>query len=182
MAYDPVAARYAQAVFDAAKAEGALDETLKPLSLIGQLMQEHPGLQELMFNPDVDPDEKIGVLERTLKGSWPELVRAFIQMVVGAFRAECLPEIVEAFQALVEEDRGQLRAVVRSALPLSEAVLARLRKQLERQEGKSIELTMEQQPQLRGGIQILLGNRIIDSSVQRHLQDLRDRLMSTRVL
>ena len=181
MAFDPVASRYAQAVFESAKSENQLDATLDELILIGSLIRGNPELQQLMRNPDVEPEDKVGVLERVLKGTWSGLVRAFIQMVVSLDRAEYLPQIVEAFQTAVDKDQGRLRVLVRSAHPLSETVLGRLRMRLERREQKQIELETELAPELLGGLQIRLDHRVIDGSVRRQVDDLRQQLKTVRV-
>ncbi len=181
MAQDPVASRYTQAFFETAKTEGSLEETLEQLVRIEQLIHDSADLRRLLGSPDVEPDEKIGVLERILKSSWSGLVRAFLQMVVSMGRADSLPGIVDAFQAAVEADQGRLRVVVRSARHLPEAVLHRLRTRLEHQERKRIEIETEVAPGLLGGLQIRLDHRIIDGSVQRQLADLRQQLQSVRV-
>ncbi len=181
MALDPIAARYAQAAFEAAKDAGAVEKTLEQLSLIGRLIREHPELRQLLFNPDGEAQEKLGVLERVLKGAWSDVVRAFIQVVVSRSRSELLPEMADAFQTLVDKDQGRLRAVVRCAHPLPEAVLSRLRKRLEHRERKEIVVTTAVDPELLGGLQILLDHRVIDSSVQRQLAQLRQQLKTVRV-
>lgn len=181
MAHDPIATRYANALFESAKPDGQLDEALAQLTLIGRLLLDQPDARQFLFNPDVDPDEKVGVFDRALKGSWSALVRAFVRMVVSLGRAELLPEIVEAFQEAVDEDAGLVRVVVRSAHPLPEPVLKRLRLGLERRERKSIDLRAEIAPELLGGVQIRLGHRVIDGSIQRQLLELRQRLQSVRV-
>ena len=181
MPLDPIATRYARALFEAAKAEEQLDEALEQMTLIGQLFQAHADLRQLMRNPDVDPEEKVGVLERVLHGSWSALTRAFVEMVVARERAEFLPEIADALQAEVDADRGRLRVVVRSAHPLGDEVLARLRRRLEQREGKHIELDAALDSSLIGGVQVVLGHRVIDGSVRRQLVDLRERLSTVRV-
>ncbi len=181
MAYDPVASRYAQAAFETATEQREVDETLRELTQIGALISGSAGLRQLLRNPDVDPPDKVGVLERSLQRSWSGLVRAFVEMTVAMGRAELLPEIVEAFQAAVDEARGRLRAVVRSAHPLPEAALARLRTCLEHRERKQIELETEVAPELIGGLQVILGHRVFDGSVKRQLTDLRERLKAVRV-
>ena len=177
----PVASRYAQALFDAAKTDGVVDETVDTLRTIERLVCDHAELHAFLLNPGVEPDDKVGVVGRLLKGSWSGLVRAFVQMVVSAGRAEYLPDIAVALQAIVDQDQGRLRVTVRSTHPLSEAALARLRTRLARREGKQIELTTELDPALLGGVQVLLDHRVIDGSVRRQLQDLRQRLTSIRV-
>ena len=181
MAADPIASRYAAALFDAAQAERRLDETLEQVTFLGRLIREEAGLRALLWNPDVDPPDKVGVLDRVLQGSWSKLVRAFVQMVASLGRAELLPDVVDAFAALVDEARGRMRVLVRSAHPLPDGILERLRVRLERQERKTIELRVELAPELLGGLQVHLDHRVIDGSVRRQLQDLRQRLSSVRV-
>ncbi len=181
MAADAIANRYAQALFEAAKAEGAIKKTREDARLIGGLMREHPELRELLYNPGVDSEDKVGVLERVLRGTWSALVRAFIAMVVSAGRSESLIEMSEAFEALVDEEEGRLRAVVRSAHPLSETMQRRLRTALEHRERKRVELHAEVAPELLGGVEVILGHRRIDGSVRRQLVELRERLSTVRV-
>jgi len=181
MPVDQVASRYAQALFESAKADGQIDQTLEQLAALGALMRDQPDLCELLWNPDVDPDDKVGVLERVFSGKWSGLLRAFSQMVVSLGRTEALPDIVDAFQALVDEDQGRLRVVVRSARPVSSDLLNRLRQGLARREQRTIEMETEIAPQLIGGVQIVLGHRVIDSTVQRQVADLRQQLKSLRV-
>ena len=181
MVHDPVATRYAQALFDSAKAHDQVEQTLEQLTRLGELLDGHPDLPRLMDYPGISAEDKVGVLKRALKGSCSALLGAFVHMVVSLGRAELLREMVEAFQAAVDVDQRRLRVVVRSARPLSDAVLNRLRKRLETLEDKTIELTTELARELLGGLQIHLGSRVIDSSVRRQLDDMRQQLKTVRV-
>ena len=181
MPYDPIASRYARALFEAAKADDQVDEALAVLTLIGQLVQADADLRRFLRNPDVDPPDKIGALDRALRGEWPALTKAFVEMVVTRERAEFLPQIAEALQAEVDADRGHLRVAVRSVHPLSAELLARLETRLERQQRKRIELRAEIDASLIGGVQVVLGHRVIDGSVRRQLVELKERLSTVRV-
>ena len=178
---DPVASRYAEALFEGAKAEGVIDQALDELARIGALLVEVPDLAQLMNNPDVEPDDKVRVLDRAFAGSWSSLVRSFMQMAVSMGRAGSLPAIASAFQAMVDAARGRLRVVVRSARPLPEPVLERLRSHLARAEHREIHLEADVAPELLGGVQLVLGHRVIDASVRRRVSDLREQLQSVRV-
>ena len=156
MAHDPVATRYAQALFESAKTQEEVEPTLKQLTRLGQLFDEELELRQFMGHPGVSADEKVGVLQRVLKSAWSELVGAFVHMVVSRGRAELLREMVDAFQAAVDADQKRLRVIVRSARELADVVLKNLRKRLEALEGKTIELTTELAPELVGGLQIHL--------------------------
>jgi len=181
MAVDPIASRYARAAFESAQGAGKTDELLEQLSRIGQLIQGHAELRRLIINPDVDPPDKVGVLDRAMQGAWSPLTRAFIEMVVVRGRAEYLPQIADAFEAAVDAAQGRLRAQVRSAHPVGHETLARIRKHLEAREGKHIDLEADVDPRLIGGVQLVLGHRVIDGSIRRQLAELRERLLSVRV-
>ena len=181
MAYDPIASRYAHAAFESAKTTRQVDELLEQLTHIAGLCREHENLRRLLYNPDVDPPEKVAILQRLMKGSWSDLLRAFLLMVVEAGRAEFLPQIAEAFLAEVDADRGRLRVVVRSARPLPEETMARLRALLEHRERKQILVETQTAPELIAGVQLMMGHRVVDGSVRRQLVNLRERLSTVRV-
>ena len=208
MAIDPVAGRYAQALFETAQAEGALDGTLEQLESLGALIAAHPDLRQFFLNPDVDPDDKVGLLDRVTKasrshhlpesaesgpphrgapsanrqvGGWSALTRSFVTMVVSMGRAESLPGIAEALRAMADEAHKRMRVTVRSARPLPDAALARLRQALERREGQTITMDTELDPALLGGVQVRLDHRVIDGTVRRQLEELRERLTTVKV-
>lgn len=187
MSQDPIAARYARAVFESAKAAGKADEMLEQLSAIASLCRQHPELAKLINNPDVDPPDKVRILQHLLQGSakaetpQPDLLSAFLLMVVERGRAEFLPEIADSFQAEIDADCGRLRVMVRSARPLPQEMLAKLKALLEKREKKQLLVETQEAPELIAGVQIILGHRVIDGSILRQLVDLRQRLETVRV-
>ncbi len=181
MSQDPVAARYAQALLETAKAQQAVAPAREQLQQIGSLMDAHKDLAAFLGNPDVEPEQKLGVLEHTVSKGWVALVRDFLLLVLRLGRAESLRAMVDAFEAAVDADEGRLAVVVRSAHPLSETVLHRIARDLERRERKTITVRAEVAPELIGGMQIRLDHRVIDASVRRQLDDLRERLRAVRV-
>ena len=181
MAADSIAVRYARALFDAAQANAQVRPVFDELQLIDQLLHEQPTLGEFLLNPDVEPSDKIALLDRAFHGNWSALLRAFLRMVISLDRAAWFAPIVEAYRALVDEAEGLLRVTVRSARKLPEPMLARLQQHLEIREHRQILLRTDVAPELLGGLQIVLGHRVIDSSVRRQLDDLEQQLKAVRV-
>lgn len=181
MTNDPVATRYAQALFETAKESGQVEEALEHLSLLRKAMGMSQEVHRLLLNPDVELDEKMGIFNRTLGEEWSELVRAFVRVTISFGRAALLEEMIRAYEAAVDQAKGRLRAVVRSARPLPAPVLERLRRGLERREHKEVLIETELAPELVGGLQIMLDQRLIDGSIRRHLIELRQQLKSVRV-
>lgn len=181
MQISPVASRYAQAIFEAAKEANQLDETFSQLQEIQDLLKAHPQARVLLGNPDVEPDEKIALLDRVLSSFWSTQVRAFIHVVISMGRSDALEDIVDALRHAVDAERATLRVIVRSARLLPQALQDRLRQSLERREHKQIVLQMEMDPSLIGGLQVVLDHRLIDASIKRQLMELRHSLQTVRV-
>ena len=181
MSRDAIAIRYAEAAFEAATEAKDVETALEQLLLLGELLREHAEFRQLLFNPDVDPEQKLEILDRMFKSGGSESVRAFLQTVITRGRAESLPGIIEAFQAEVDRDQGRLRVLVRSAHPVSEAAMKRLRATLEHRERKDVVVTTAVDPSLIGGVQVLLDDRMLDASVRRRVADLRQALTTLRV-
>lgn len=181
MVKDPVSARYAAALFELARERGALDQAAADMQALGEVIAGEPKLRQFLVNPDVEVEDKVGVLERLLQGSWSPDTRAFVQVVLGFGRAEFLGEMAGAFAELIDRERGIVRAQVRTARPLAEPLRSALRQRLEARERRTVELSEEIVPELIGGIQVILENRLFDGSIRTELADLRHRLKSVRV-
>ena len=178
---DPISTRYAGALFDLAKREGRLDETARELTHLGECIQQHKELQQFLLNPDVEVENKLGVLDRLPAGAWSKDVRGFVHVVLSMGRAEYLIEMAQAFQELVDADHGLLRVAVHTVHPLSDSLKTKLRQRLAKLEQRRIEMVEETDPALLGGIQVFLGHRVFDGSVRTKLAELRQRLKAVRV-
>ena len=181
MAVSDVASRYADALFVSSKAAGDVDETLEHLAVIRELIKSQPRVREFFLNPDVDPVDKVGMLDRVTRSTWSERVQAFIRMVAELGRAESLVEIVDAFRERVDADRGRLHITVKSARPLVPDALKRLKAAIEKREGRVVDVNQEIDGSLIGGLQISLDHRVIDGSVRRHLTEIKDMLKKVSV-
>lgn len=180
MTTNPVAARYAEALFEFAKRHERLDETSAQLETLGELARRSAELRQLLINPGVDAPDKVALLGRLL-GGWQEDVRAFVELVLSFGRIEQLLEMVEALRRLMDEERGVVRVTVRSARPLDAALRGALVKTIERREGRHADLTEETDPQLLGGLQVLLEGRLLDGSLRSRLEGLRQQLKRVKV-
>ncbi len=87
-----------------------------------------------------------------------------------------LPEMVRAYREMEDEDKGQARAEVRTAAPLTDAEKLELTRRLEGALGKRILLEEREDPALLGGFVAQVGSYIVDGSLDGQLARMRDRL------
>jgi F-type H+-transporting ATPase subunit delta len=105
-----------------------------------------------------------------------KLVQDFAGLVAERGRADHLPEILAAYQTLVDAGHGQARAQVRSAVALTDKEKQELSARLERALGKRIILEERVDGALLGGFIAQVGSLILDGSLDGQLARVRQRL------
>jgi len=178
---DPIAARYADAFWAVVQPRDLTQEALEGLERLEGFLKADARLQDLLMNPQVELEAKLSLLGRLLERSWSTTLRAFAQLVLSMGRAEALPGIIEAFRRRADAERGRLRVLVRCARPLTASLRTALKRRLEGLQATTVELTEQVDPELIGGVQVLMQNRLFDGSLKTRLAELRHRLRSVRV-
>ena len=97
-------------------------------------------------------------------------------MVVGTGRVRQLPAIVDQVLAMSAQEANKEVAEVRSAIALSDDQKSRLAEALGRATGKQVEVKVVIDPSLKGGLVAQVGDTVIDGSVRRRLEKLKNSL------
>ena len=103
----------------------------------------------------------------------PEAAKNFLRMVIENGRLSALPEMATQFRALKNAQSGSSDAIVHSAFPIDAAALADLGKTLEAQFKRKLNLSVVLQPELIGGIRVVVGDEVLDTSVKARLQQMK---------
>ena len=162
-----IARPYAEALFKAAGSDAAawLDE-LAALAVNEQLRQ-------FADNPKTLPDQVFSLMTGLLKGGLPDKGQNFLRAVIENGRLAALPEIAAQFRALKNAQQGAFDAVVYSAFEVDSAALADLSGVLEKRFGRKLNLQVELQPDLIGGIRVVVGDEVLDTSVKARLEQMK---------
>ena len=99
-------------------------------------------------------------------------------LLVRRGRIELLPEVAAQLRRLYDQRQGIVKATVTSAAPLTEAETIALRERLAGMTGGRVDLSVQVDPAILGGVMVRLGDRLIDGSVRGRLERLRTRLAS----
>ena len=172
-----VASRYARALIDAL-APDHMAAGLDQLRGFRQVL-EHGDARKLLMNPVIPPERReafIGALARSL--GIDARVRKLFGLIVDRRRLGVLDDVIESYQKMLDERTGIVRAVVTAAAPLSESDRAAIAERLEQTTGKSIEMEVEQDSSLIGGVVVCIGSTVYDGSVRQQLHGFKDRLLA----
>jgi F-type H+-transporting ATPase subunit delta len=168
---------YARSLFQAAKGAGKLDVVHEQLGEFAAAVGEVPELRNVLENPELDPQQKAGVLGEIL-GDADELTRNFVLLTTEKGRASEIGEIYAELDALVAAEQKRLTVELTTAYELSDDEAASIVKKIEQASGRSVEATRSVDAKLIGGIVVQVGSRRLDASVKGRLNRLRTELVS----
>ncbi|HYZ32245.1 MAG TPA: ATP synthase F1 subunit delta [Crenalkalicoccus sp.] len=174
-----VAERYAHALLALADERrqqdpGALDRIAGDLDRLYFLWREDAPFRAFIADPRLDAAEQrkgaFAVLDRAGIGGE---VRNLVGVLINNRRLAQLPQVAQAFGALLAERRGQRTAEVASAHPLTDTQRAQLTARLTEAGYSGIRLLERVEPDLLGGLVVRIGSRLYDNSLKSKLQRLQ---------
>jgi F-type H+-transporting ATPase subunit delta len=167
---------YAEALFAVARAEGTLGEVEDELFRFSQTLQGNDELRDALTDARIPAARRQQIVEDLLGGKASSTTVALVSMVVGTGRARDLPTIIERLVEMSAAEANKAVAEVRSAVPLTDDQRDRLAKALEDATGKQVEIKVVVDPSVLGGIVAQVGDTVIDGSVRRRLDQLKNAL------
>ena len=167
---------YAEALFAVARAEGTLGEVEDELFRFSQTLQGNDELRNAITDANIPAARRQQIMEDLLGGKASATTVALVSMVVGTGRARQLPSIIERLVEMSAAEANKEVAEVRTAVPLTDDQRDRLAKALEDATGKQVEVKVVVDPSVLGGIVAQVGDTVIDGSVRRRLDQLKNAL------
>ncbi len=173
-----IAKRYARALLEVAVAAKAVQRVEEEILAVGREYREQPGMAALFENPVITRAEKKQALRALFEGKVSKEVLEFLDLLVDRRRCDLIPAIEELFDDLADEYEGVVRATVTSAQPLGDAEAKRLHDKLAAlMGGKDVDMRLETDPSLLGGMQIRVRDTVFDASVSGKLKRLHEGLL-----
>jgi F-type H+-transporting ATPase subunit delta len=170
-----IARPYAEAVFGHALETAELDRWSDMLGLLSAVVSS-PEMSGLIANPKLPRARLQELLIDIASEHLSEEGQNLIKILVANDRLSVLPQIVEHFEQLKHANQGIIKVNVRSAHALDPAQQDELAVALKRRLGRDVEINVEQDPSLLGGISIRAGDLVIDGSVRGQLHKLANEL------
>ena len=165
---------YAAAFYAVAEAEDAVAVVEDELHAVARALESNDELRTTLTDQAVPADLRQGIVEDLLGSRAHPVTTSLVSFVVGAGRARELPAIVDAFIAKAADSRAEAVAEVRSAVALDDDQKTRLAAALSKETGKKISVKVTVDPSVLGGLVAQIGDTVIDGSVRRRLDQLKE--------
>lgn len=174
------ARRYAEAAFEIAERDDSMEAWRTALEVAGERLTS-PEVMRLLANPSVPATSRVAALDRMLGDDVSGAPRNLLALMVRRGRFELLPGVVREFTRLYRRREGIVEATVTSAAALDDAEVKALHERLEAVTGSQIVLQQQVDPELLGGLQVRVGDRLVDGSVRGRLDRLRSELTTIAI-
>jgi len=169
-----MAGRYATALFELARDSNAIEQVQADLNGFDTMVASSPDLTRLVRSPVFSAEDQakalIAILEKAgIKG----IAANFLRVVAANRRLFAAREIIRGFNALVARHKGEVTAQVTVAEQLSDARMGEIRDALKQVTGKDVQVDVDVDPSIIGGLKVKLGSRMIDASLRTKLNSIK---------
>ncbi len=166
-----IARPYAEAMYKVA-GHGDAKTIAEQIDTLAALAAD-PQLRQFADSPKVGRTQVYELMTSAVKTPLADAVKNLLRAVIDNGRLTVLPEIATQFHALVNARSGVSDALVYSAYPLNGSLLTEVVTALEKRFGRKLNASVEVEPELIGGIKVVVGDEVLDTSVKARLEQMK---------
>ncbi|GHU50636.1 ATP synthase subunit delta [Clostridia bacterium] len=167
---------YGMALYEAARDRDKIDLVAEELLELSKIFVGEPQFFAFMCSPSIGAANKKETVRRVFEGKLSGELLNFLFILVDKRRIGQFAIIAKAYQKLLDEQLGLSKGLAYSAVPLAADKLKRLEEETGKLLKKNVKLDNLVDDQLIGGVKILIEGKMIDASIRRRLDDMRDQL------
>jgi len=137
----------------------------------------NPQMRQFADSPKIDStqifDLLTGVAGTPSGAPLSDSANNLLRTVIDNGRLAALPEIAAQFQALVDARTGVSQATIESAFPIDATQVADVKAAMERRFGRKLETSVVLVPELIGGVRVVVGDEVLDTSIRARLEQMK---------
>lgn len=169
---------YAEALFAIANERDDRAELDQELRDLAKVFRENKDIKNFFASPGTPRDDKIKLIDTVFKPNLNSATVGFMHLLVRKGREMYLERILTAYEKLVHESEGRVEVEITSAKPLTAELLASLETQLKKAHGDKLQIESSVDERLIAGMQVRVGDRLLDTSVRSRLLRLREAILA----
>ncbi len=137
----------------------------------------NPQMRQFADDPKAEASQVLDLLVAVARpaggAAIGDAAKNLVRLVIENGRLAALPSIASQFQSLVDAGTGTSQATVESAFALDAAQLADVKATMERRFGRKLEASVVVVPELIGGVRVIVGDEVLDTSIRARLDQMK---------
>ena len=171
--YEYLDKRYALAIYEIAEEKGKVDEYLRDLREICDLIDSNQDFRQVIKHPLVNTTKKKQIFNDLFKGKIDEELLSFMIVLIEKGRILHLREKLNEMEDIDLERRNIIKGVVKTAIPILPDELEKLKLIFEDKYDKTIRFDTEVDKNLLGGVYVKIGNDVIDDTIKSKIEEMK---------
>ncbi len=167
---------YGTALFEAAKETGKTEIIMEEATEVLEIFRRERDFHAFVSYPGISADEKKQAVEKVFGGRICDELLNFLCILIDKGRTMHFEKIVKVYKKLMDKAEGYSYGTVYSVVPLADDRIGSLEAETSKLLGVNVKLSNEIDPQLMGGVKILIDGKLIDASVRKKFDDLSSQI------
>ena len=174
----PIVSRYARALLQLANEQKQAEPIRNELKSLREILEGNPAFKALLSDPGFSITRREALIQHTFaKRGSPTLVN-FLGLLNSKGRIGLLPEIIDAYEDLLEEQLGNVEVDVTVSQKLSPEQLERVRQKVSTALGRNAVVHQYVDESIIGGLVLRVQDKLIDASVKHQLEMMKRQLLA----
>ena len=169
--------KYAQAAYKIAVKEQDVNKISIRLHNVRNILKSVPELNQLLITRRIQVQDKITMLKNILDNKISDIEMDVMSLLIENGHMNLFGEIVKRFDYLLDKDSDIIKVLITTSTKLSDDEVQRISSKIESRVQKKIDVAMETDASIIGGMKLRIGNELLDGSVSSRLQKTREALI-----
>jgi F-type H+-transporting ATPase subunit delta len=175
--YEYLDRRYALAIYEVAEKNGKVDEYLRDLREICDLIDNNPDFHEVIKHPQINTTKKKKLFTDVFKDKIDEELLSFMIILIEKNRILYLREKLNQMENIDLERRNIVKGIVKTAIPLLPEELENLKNVFEKKYDKTIIFSTQVDKTILGGVYVSVGNDVIDDTIKSKIEEMKELML-----
>ena len=175
--YEYLDRRYALAIYEVAEKKGKVDEYLRDLREICDLIDSNQDFHEVIKHPQINTTKKKKLFTDLFKDQIDEELLSFMILLIEKNRILYLREKLNQMENIDLERRNIVKGIVKTAIPLLPEELENLKNIFEEKYNKTIIFSTQVDKTILGGVYVSVGNDVIDDTIKSKIEEMKELML-----
>ena len=175
--YEYLDRRYALAIYEVAEKKGKVDEYLRDLREICDLIDNNQDFYEVIKHPQINTTKKKKLFIDIFKDKIDEDLLSFMIILIEKKRILHIREKLNQMEDIDLERRNIVKGIVKTAIPLLPEELENLKNVFEEKYNKTIIFSTQVDKTILGGVYVSIGNDVIDDTIKSKIEEMKELML-----
>jgi F-type H+-transporting ATPase subunit delta len=177
MAINFTSNRFAQSLYLVSKQKNNVFDIKSSLEELVNLYRKNPEFRFILLSKRIEKSQKILILKKSLNGKVSGIALEILEVLLDKDSIKELPAILNKFRLIVLDKTESAQVTVTVSNSMDDKLINDLKQSIEAKLNKKIDIQLDVDPSLIGGMVLRINNTIIDGSIKRRLEKIREHLV-----